>query len=323
MLETRLLNGLVATIIGFIAICVCRRGRALMFTTLLLPMTMSQFASVSQDASIISLSLLAIAIASRIIAEKRPATIAEFAIFIAVVVATTLGRPSQVALLPLGLAFVGWRERPWIGKAIVGAIGLLLIAGWMIVLLKLMPQGPPGGSASAQFHAMISQPLLLPALMARSLLTNAWSLFEGVVGRLGWVDTPMPAWYIWAAAAVLVCASLMPSNRTPWIFPALIASITLGGLLLAIGAALYMSWTPVGKMTIDGLQGRYVLPVLPLLAWLAPVYQPFGTRPLSLMWIWVGLFPLISLATLPGVIMARFYGSWSDMGHVLKILFLG
>jgi hypothetical protein len=35
----------------------------------------------------------------------------------------------------------------------------------------------------------------------------------------------------------------------------------------------------------------------------------------------VGIFPLISLATLPSVIMARFYGSWSEMGLVLKILF--
>lgn len=321
MLETRLLNGFLAAIIGFFAICICRRGQALMFTTLLLPMTMSQFASVSQDAFIISLSLLVVAIASRIIAEKRPATIAEFAIFTGVIVATTLARPSQIALLPLGLAFVGLREPRWLYKALIGALGLVLIAGWMMMLSKLMPEEPTGGSVSRQFRAMISQPFLLPALWVRLIQQDAWWLFESLIGRLGWLDTPMPKWYTWTAATALACAWLTPGNRPPWIFPASIASVTLVGIVMAIGAALYMSWTPVGKTTIDGVQGRYLLAVLPLLAWLAPVYPPILARPLSLGWIWVGIFPLVSLATLPGVIMARFYGSWSDMGRVLNILF--
>ena len=95
-----------STLIAFIAIRLCYRGLALLFTTLLLPMTVSQFASVSQDALIISLSLLVIALASRVVAQGRPAKTWEFALFVAVVVVTTLARPSQFALAPLG-ALVG------------------------------------------------------------------------------------------------------------------------------------------------------------------------------------------------------------------------
>jgi uncharacterized membrane protein len=321
ILEARLLNGLVATMIGFFALRICRRGQALLFTTLLLPMAMSEFGSVSQDALIISLSLLMIALASRILAEERPSTVWEFSFFVAIVVITTLGRPSQIAMAPLGFAFVGGQEKLWFRKAIIAAIGVICIAAWMVMLTKLMPAEPPGASVSGQFRAMISHPLLLPSVMFRSVFENSWWLFEGAVGRLGWLDTPVPLWYTWAAVGVLACAWLGVDNRSPWVFPALIGSITLAAVVVTICAAQYMSWTPVGKNTIDGLQGRYFLSILPLLAWLAPGYPQYVARLCPSAWIVVGAFPVVSLATLPGVIMARFYGSWSDMGLVLKILY--
>jgi uncharacterized membrane protein len=46
--------------------------------------------------------------------------------------------------------------------------------------------------------------------------------------------------------------------------------IALVAVSLAIGGSLYVSWTPTGKMTVDGLQGRYMLAVLPLPGWIAP-----------------------------------------------------
>jgi len=45
--------------------------------------------------------------------------------------------------------------------------------------------------------------------------------------------------------------------------------ITLTAILLAVGAvffSLYVIWTPVGAPVIDGVQGRYFLPIAPFLA---------------------------------------------------------
>jgi Glycosyl transferase family 2/Predicted membrane protein (DUF2142)/Methyltransferase domain len=113
LLAMRLLNGIAACTIAFLALSICRRGRALMFATLLLPMTLSEFASAAQDALIISLSLLAIAIASRILSEKRTARLVEFAAFAAIVVATTFARPTQLLLGLLSPAFIAWRDPRW------------------------------------------------------------------------------------------------------------------------------------------------------------------------------------------------------------------
>jgi hypothetical protein len=193
----------------------------------------------------------------------------------------------------------------------------------MVMLSKLMPAQPSGTSVSGQFRAMIGQPLLLPSALANTLWESGFWLLETLVGRLGWLDTPMPHWYTWTAVGALVCAWLAPGNRPPWFYPAWIGSMTFVAVLIATSVALYTSWTPIGKLTIDGAQGRYLLPVLPLLGWIAPAYAPSIARPLALTWVLVVAFPLVSLATLPSAIMMRYYGSWSDMGTVLNILFFG
>jgi hypothetical protein len=70
------------------------------------------------------------------------------------------------------------------------------------------------------------------------------------------------------------------------------------------------------------MQGRYFLPVLPLLAWIIPPHSPVLSRLLTWTWAVVLLFPILSLAALPGILMVRYYGSWQDMSLVLRALFL-
>jgi len=86
--------------------------------------------------------------------------------------------------------------------------------------------------------------------------------------------------------------------------------------------ALYLSWTPVESATINGIQGRYILPVLPLFAWLLPDREPALERVTTLAWYPVLVFPVVHARVLPGVIMERYYGSWQVMAASLKLLLL-
>jgi Predicted membrane protein (DUF2142) len=323
----RLVNGLASCLIGCLALAICRRGRALMFATLLLPMTLSELGSASQDALLITLSLLAVAIASRVLTEERPAHAGEFAVFALIVMATTLARPSQIALALLTPAFVtppfvAWRDQAWGKKALIAAVAAAPIAVWMHLLATLMPPVPDNLSVSLQFEHLLADPLKLPAVMARSFITQRWWLTESVIGLLGWVDTAMPRWYYMAAVVALAFALVVPGNRGPVLRPALLAIVTVAGLVTAVCYALYLSWTPLDQPTINGLQGRYILPVLPLLAWPIPGYGARLERVLALAWYPVLLFPVVTLAVLPGVIMERYYGSWPVMAGALKAILL-
>jgi uncharacterized membrane protein len=323
VLLARILNGLSSAAIAFAALLVLRHGRALAFTTLLLPMSLSAFGSTSQDAPILALSILAAAIVSRTASERRPATNGELALFLAIVVATTMARPSHFALFALLPAIPGWRRRP-LGSALllVGA-AILAVALWIVALrLWLMPPPAPEWNVGDQFRIIVGEPLRLPLAFARTLANDWFHLWGSVIGRFGWYDGPMPAWINPIGAFVVLCAVLAPSNSGPYWRPALWSLATFAAGLYAIAAALYMSWTSVGHPTVGGLQGRYLLPLLPLLGWLVPAYSDRMAATARPLWIAVFAFPLVSIPAATWTIMDRYYGSWQAMQTALtRMLF--
>ena len=46
---------------------------------------------------------------------------------------------------------------------------------------------------------------------------------------------------------------------------AVVQTLVFIASLVAVAGALYIGWTPVGQNWVDGIQGRYFLPVIPLL----------------------------------------------------------
>jgi uncharacterized membrane protein len=323
LVAVRVINGFAACVVGFLALSICKRGRALTFATLLLPMTLSQFSSASQDALLISLSILAVAMASRALTRQRPASTAEFVVFAFIVVATTMARPPQFALAFLAPAFVGRRDPDWGSKGLIAAVAIVTVICWMRILSDLTPPVPPELSLAGQSQRLLADPLILPAVMTNYFAhTGVW-LLETLVGYLGWTDTQMPNWYYLTAAGALVIAMTAPGNRGSVLWPSTMALLTFGALLTAVSAALYITWTPLGEATIRGIQGRYILPVLPLLAWVVPEYTPRVERTLTPIWYPILLFPLITLAVTPVIIMERYYGgSWQVMAQSIKALLL-
>jgi uncharacterized membrane protein len=106
-----------------------------------------------------------------------------------------------------------------------------------------------------------------------------------------------------AAGALLTTAPRIGANR--WAFPLLL--IAALGCIELIFLVEYMTWTPVGATHIDGVQGRYFVPLLPLLTLLLgrilPIPERFG-------WIW-WICPLVAIVTLDfslkGVIIEHYY----------------
>jgi uncharacterized membrane protein len=322
LVAVRVVNGLVACLIGFIALSICRCGRSLMFATLLLPMTLSQFGSASQDALLISLSILAVALVSRVLTGSRPASTAEFAIFAFIVVATTLARPPQFALALLAPAFVVRRDPEWRSKGLIALVAVEAVIVWMRILSGLTPPMAPELSLSGQFHRLLVDPLLLPTVMMNSFAYHGVWLLKTMFGDLGWLDTLMPDWYYLTAALALVSALIKPGNRGPALWRGTLALLTFALLVIASCAALYVTWTPLGQATINGIQGRYILPVLPLVAWAIPEYGSRLEGALDWTWYPVLLFPLVTLVETPVVIMERYYGSWTVMSESIRALLL-
>lgn len=123
-----------------------------------------------------------------------------------------------------------------------------------------------GASSSKQLLFVINNPLNF-VLATFKLWQIQWDqIISQFVGKLGWLDTELPGFYICLHLAILFFVSLV-NNHTKIvvsfpqkiiIFSAMISSITLVSLLL------YLSWTSVGAEILAGWQGRYLIPISPL-----------------------------------------------------------
>jgi hypothetical protein len=61
---------------------------------------------------------------------------------------------------------------------------------------------------------------------------------------------------------------------------------------------------------VQGLQGRYLLPVAPLVAWLLPtIVRPRIVALAAPAWLAVAAFPMVTLIVMPWRVIARYYSS--------------
>jgi uncharacterized membrane protein len=165
-----------------------------------------------------------------------------------------------------------------------------------------------------------------PARQLRFALDHPFTVLEAVVadyavhvprylsqlvGRLGWLDTPLP-WPMIAAYLLLLAALLAVDGDGRLPLPGvqrLAVLATLAAALLAIGASQYLVWTRVGAERLpDGIQGRYFLPVALTVAWLAHRAPPGGVPWQRVIPRAMAVFvPLVALGTL-WVVWRRYYG---------------
>ena len=125
------------------------------------------------------------------------------------------------------------------------------------------------------------------------------------VGVLGWLDTPLPNPYYALTGLVLLAA--FRGSRAPGSFDARRRAAVAGLVAAAVGAVFvlqYLSWSPIGSRTIEGVQGRYFLPLVPFLG----LALPQGRVRLP-SWALGALcfYPALSIAVTLRAIVLRYY----------------
>lgn len=267
----RLVNGFAALSLGALAIALAGPASPWMFAVLALPMALSEMASASQDALMIPVAALAAGLFLSLLRrdERDRSVFAALCLALALIAA---GRITQtaLALLPLALHRFGLAMRIG-GSLVVVAAG----AGWSWLAARqaLVPFGLPGADAHRQIQLLLSEPARVFDLMQNTLLYQ-WELYaESFVGKLGWLDLSLPPAYVELAFAELLVSLLLSSVvsvRRGCRSAALVTTAALAGGVALLFATLYVSWTPVGNFIVDGVQGRYFIP----LAFFVPALIP-------------------------------------------------
>lgn len=262
---SRLFTGLCSLGFGFAALTIARRGRAVLFSLLTMPMSMFLAGSLSQDAVILPASLFLLAWISR--SQEREGKPFRWFWIVAGLMLVVLGtaRPPWLVLgFPLFLAGFGRPSlKTSIRSAVVFAISSALVLGWLWLVRTLQVEWKPGTSAAAQLAFLLSHPGEIPTLLLGSLRGPGWHYLVGdVVGVFGVVQPGLSHLSQVIAFLGLGAALLLEASRSPLgnLRRVSFALACVGGFVL-LYLAMYLTWTPVGQLWIEGMQGRYVVPL--------------------------------------------------------------
>lgn len=258
-------NLLLSCIITWIALRIAPRMTELLIVLYFFPMSLFLRSSVSADVVTISLSWLLIAIVVRELdgsAEGAPPPPVKA--FVAALLILTKPLFILVALLALLHPLM---ERQW--KRLLGQAAVVAVAGILAALITAPALVPvrsdvptdPGGQIARTFE----QPLEVGGSVANDLLQSGPRYARELVGRLGWLDTPIPfALAALLAAALFAIALLTPSpNRMTVRIRFIMIVLTAMGVAGIVWAN-FVLWTPPQSRVIEGTQGRHFLPLVPL-----------------------------------------------------------
>ena len=267
----RLANGLTALLIVTAALRVLPVGGMALFVLGLLPMVLFQFASASPDAAVISTAFLFTAIAMRARFRRHWSGMEVGVACLAGAVFCSL-KPVYAPLLMIGLPAA--LRRVSAGHvlavhAVLVAVVLGTTALWQTYSSSSLVLPFEGTNLSAQLAGIMAHPGPFAMTVARTLWWNTPFFFHSMIGQLGWLTIKLPAiMYLMPVAALLVCMLLGSRAQEPRIglVEAAWQSVLLGASGLLIFVALYLYCTPVGLGVVNGVQGRYFLPLAGLVA---------------------------------------------------------
>jgi len=158
----------------------------------------------------------------------------------------------------------------WLGFLLTLAPGVVFYKSWTALVgnILLIPLGN-AANPTLQIQFLTGNPQFIVLILINAIGFFGLKVMSEIVGCLGRLDTPLPAWLVLLYFAGLIyCARHDGNPRVTLSFKSKlwIAAIFIG-VWSAINLLIYIIWSPVAYIVPLGVQGRYISPValLPLL----------------------------------------------------------
>jgi uncharacterized membrane protein len=269
--------GLIAfLIIVFFAIRIMPVHKYVLFALALNPMTLFQAASVTYDVLNISLSFLLIALALKYAFQEKQVRTREIALFLFVAVLLGSVKPGYV-LMPFLFFIIPVKN--------IGSLKTSLAVFICLVIVCFLPALTWGGYLSSlhlhggkalsndfligpaqQWKIVLNDPAAFVINFLKNFIVQGKEWIIGCLGRLGYSYTHLNHTVLFIHGIALIALSTFDSSKTHALSSRqklLAGTIAIGTIgIIATG---FFFYSPVGAHRIFGLQGRYFIPVLPLL----------------------------------------------------------
>ncbi|MDR5831968.1 DUF2142 domain-containing protein [Caballeronia sp. LP006] len=308
-----------------LAIGLARRTSLILFAVALLPTTLMIDSSVSQEVTVLPVCILIVAIIDRFITDQRPMTGRWMALLVAMYVITASARPPYAGLILLWFhpeVVVSRDQRYGAGRRLtLAAISAMLSVISIVTFghFGLVEFGPPHSTKGQLLH-VLQHPGFLLQVAFNTLSVQGPFYVHSFIGALGWLDTYFDGAFYLAVLLMLLlaivasCLYAYPkAQRTPAGDLVTVAAGSSSTLL--IFASLYLAWSPVGGSVVEGVQGRYFLPLVGLIALIVPQFCVRTTAAASgsaercraVLIFLIAAFPFYTVARLVPIVVERYY----------------
>jgi len=175
-----------------------------------------------------------------------------------------------LALLPFLLLSPSRFQTRWQYVLLFAAVaGLFLVetVGWSLIAYPAYVAAPEGANAAAQLRHILAQPLLFTQLVFRDFfIVHGREYFLEWVAIYGFGYWPVPAaTYVFYVLGIVLALFVVNEERRLTVTErAGLFVVFLLACLMTV-TSLYLSFSPVASASIGGVQGRYFIPVTPLL----------------------------------------------------------
>lgn len=269
----RMMNLLLFAILGMLAVRKMPFGKNILFATALLPLTLQQVASYSYDSVIIAFAFYYVATCFDLAYRAKRIRITDIASLLVCLMVFCAPKAGVYVLLAGLLPIVFWnkqlpKNKKWltVGAAAVSAVAFMLI-------FNLSRISDVGSTTEAAKTFTVSDVFTntkgFITLWVNAYFQSKETWFYSLFGSdMAWVNLKVEKSFALFFGSLLMLSSVreddslspLQMRNTDRCFMIPVVLLTIAGFC----AASYL-WTPIGAIAIEGLQTRYIIPILPLI----------------------------------------------------------
>ncbi|MBK8501991.1 MAG: DUF2142 domain-containing protein [Saprospiraceae bacterium] len=160
-----------------------------------------------------------------------------------------------------------------------------------------------------QLAYMMNHPLYIFEVFTNSVVQTFDMYYQGYVGTFGWLDAKLPEWLVHLSYLMIFLVALFenPDKKYFSWWHKLILFLTIVSIVSALLLSQLLTWECVGSDLIKTIQGRYFIPVFPLLFMILPGVVRINFSAQNLVKKIVGFYSILLLSLSCLVIYKRYY----------------
>ena len=274
----KIFNFISFLVLGYYTIKKLPFGKLLMLAYLMTPMMLHQATSLSADSLTNSVSLFFIAYTLKLVKREKVMNKKEEVLYYFLVAFIAIAKIAYMPLVVLSWLFIGnknYTKAQKIRIVLISTIlGTVLSLGWYAFGTLNYPDTRDyitenNINGTEQLKYILSNPLGYIKVLQNTLNSSLeYYLYTFIGHQLGWLDITVNLLTIIGFIILIVVAPIFSKReKTLDAKERLWLGVVFIGTCLLIFTGLYAGWTSVGGPIIEGIQGRYFIPIviLPLL----------------------------------------------------------